>query len=143
MADLTKNSIPVVYDGETYEFRIPSLLNYAQIGVRARDLRQSDSPMSSGSDVGLDPITRLLFEGFAVFEKFLKAGPEWCWTKDDNQAPVCDSSKFPVDKLLTVLEVVRGFNEALEQFSGRRVGDGNAPSETPVAGQPDIEQKPV
>ena len=138
MSDLTKTTVDVVVNDETFVFRIPSVREFAKVGARAHELRRADSPSTNGSEWGLDPTSIDLYRGMALFEVLLeKADAKDNWPfSESNGKLVVDSSKFPPRVTFAVIQANRGFDEAYSRFLEGGDGDGKSSSEDTVVNQP-------
>lgn len=118
-AEVLTNTITVRHGSDEFTFRVPSPMEMASIGVRARALRMRADPVGGGSEWGLDELTSLIYRGCALFELLLvKATVEWPYTQT-KQGPVVDATKFPAAETLTLPEVYGGFEEQLATFHRR------------------------
>ena len=104
---------------EHFWFRLPGPRGLGQIGLRAAQLRRADAPGSTGTDIGLDPFTRDMYEGCAILETHLvraDALGNWPFSPDREGKPVVASDKFPAKAVKRVQEVREGFYKALDTF---------------------------
>lgn len=121
--DVLKTTIEIGYNGEVYVFKIPSPLDEIGIGSRQKAILLKSDETSNGDVAGLGSYERTLLTAMATFEKLIVRGTTatWVWTPDDKtRLPIVDSSKFPPDSLVTVLEVVSLFNVEFDNFLSER-----------------------
>lgn len=133
--DILKNTITIAYEGDDYEFRIPSLFDEMKIGVRARDIRRKIDPGSGGSDFGLDQNTLFMNRACATFETMLlKASTDWPFSKGPT-GPAVDSEQFPKEKAAVVIAVYQELQEKLMTFRAGRSTDKSPDPDKAVASQ--------
>ncbi len=119
MAEITDPSEITVTskEGNTFEFRIPTVMDQGKIGIKAKNLRKLTFPDSDGSEEGLDPETMHLFRALALFSVALvKSDAEWIWTTDKNGKPYFDPMTVPSKYFNTIMEVYLGYLEAQDSF---------------------------
>jgi hypothetical protein len=118
-------SIKSEIDSETYDFKIPSIKEQAQLGYRSASLRRKYDPDHVGALDGIDMATHLLITGCALFEQYLlTASQEWPFSRGDDGRPVVDHEKFPDDKDAVLREMAARYDAELARFrSGRRAVD--------------------
>lgn len=111
---------------EDFEFRVPTPLERAQIGVRCSALCRRFDPVA-GDIERVDYETWCLVRGIVVMEVLLeKANVTWPFSevKDSKgeASLLVDITRFPPGKENTIAEVGARFNEALDRFHGERAG---------------------
>lgn len=113
-----QNAIEVPFKGDTFSFRIPTILDEVKIGSRLREILRRADPESQGQVAGLDWMTFNRLEACAGFEILLeKASATWPFQEDSHTKRVTVSSAaFPPAQAETVLTVYQGFQEALRTF---------------------------
>lgn len=101
-----------------YEFRIPGIADNMKLGLYARALRRQYDPSGSGDLNGLDAETAMLSWACAAFETLLtSAGAKWPYSKSPvDGKPIVDHTKFPMDKLDTVIAVGFRLDAELARF---------------------------
>ena len=126
-APVLQNTLEVPYEGQTYVFRIPSPFDHIGIGARQREILRRIEPASGGDMTGLDAYTYNLLKALATFEKLLSKGTTatWVWTADAKGLPVVDSSSFPPETVLLVMNVVEEMERLLDIFLFGGTGDGD------------------
>lgn len=119
---------------EQFEFRVPTPLELARLGVREASIRRLVDPASGGWAQGLDDETFFLIRGMAVLELYLeKANVRWPYSevKEGSEAKVAvDITKFPPGKEPVIMEVGQRFKEALDRF--HREGSGHSRPAVPA-----------
>ena len=128
-ANVLQTTLEVPYEGQVYTFKIPSPFDHIGIGARQREILRRIEPTSGGDMTGLDAYTYNLLKALATFEKLITRGTTatWVWTADAKGLPVVDSSSFPPETVLLVMEVVNAFEVALDNHLFPGTGDGIAP----------------
>lgn len=109
-----KQTITVIYDGETYEFRVPSVADRIAMDGKAAKLRRDGDPDSMGLVYGYDPISLSYTMSLAKFSTLIKAGPPWVFTPDKDGKPIVDISKWPDN--VPIEEVVNELDKQLDEF---------------------------
>ena len=144
-ANVLQTTLEVPYEGQTYVFRIPTPYDHIGIGARQREILRRIEPASGGDMTGLDAYTYNLLKALATFEKLLVKGTTatWVWTADAKGLPVVDSSSFPPETVLLVMDVVNAFEVALDNHLFPGTGDGNAPGAETVASESNPASEPV
>ena len=121
MADLTQTTFDVSVGADTFIFKVPSVREYARLGIRSRELRRADSPTGTGDEWGLDGTTADLYRGMALFETLLQkadARDNWPYSTDDSGKPSVDSSKFPPQATQSVILAYQWFETQYQRFLG-------------------------
>ena len=136
-ANVLQNTIEVPYESETYVFRVPTPYDHIGIGARQREILRKIEPASGGDMTGLDAYTYTLLKALATFERLLCKGTTatWVWTADAKGLPVVDSSSFPPETVLLVMNVVEVFDQKVDSFLFDRPGDGDTPGAETVASE--------
>ena len=136
-SNVLQTTLEVPYEGQTYVFRIPSPFDHIGIGARQREILRRIEPASGGDMTGLDAYTYNLLKALATFEKLLSKGTTatWVWTADAKGLPVVDSSSFPPETVLIVMNVVEEMERLLDTFLFGGTGDGIAPVAETVASE--------
>ena len=138
-ANVLQTTLEVPYEGQVYTFKIPSPFDHIGIGARQREILRRIEPSSGGDMTGLDAYTYNLLKALATFERLLCKGTTatWVWTADAKGLPVVDSSSFPPETVLLVMNVVEEMERLLDTFLFGRPGDGVPPSAEVVASESD------
>jgi hypothetical protein len=111
-----------------YEFTIPGVAENIRLGMAAKAVRRRYDPTGSGDLVGIDQETLMLAWSCAAFETLLvSAGVKWPYTAGQDGKPAVDHTKFPVDKLDTVLMVGIQLDAELARFRAERTANWNTP----------------
>jgi hypothetical protein len=123
-------------DLEVFHFKMPSPRDLMKINTRAETLRRRDDPESQPSE---DFFTRYMYLGCALLEMLpfqADTQDDWPWSPSPTEKGklVVDSSKFPPGTEFRIVEVYRGFNDALATFHANRSGRGKSASTEAVAG---------
>ena len=136
-SNVLQTTLEVPYEGQVYTFKIPSPFDHIGIGARQREILRRIEPASGGDMSGLDAYTYNLLKALATFERLLCKGTTatWVWTADAKGLPVVDSSSFPPETVLLVMEVVNAFEVALDNHLFPGPGDGNAPGYETMASE--------
>ena len=144
-ANVLQNTIEVPYESETYVFRVPTPYDHIGIGARQREILRRIEPSSGGDMTGLDAYTYNLLKALATFEKLLVKGTTatWVWTADAKGLPVVDSSSFPPETVLLVMEVVNAFEVALDNHLFPGPGDGDTPGAETLESEQNPASEPV
>ena len=126
-ANVLQTTLEVPYESETYVFRIPTPFDHIGIGARQREILRRIEPASGGDMTGLDAYTYNLLKALATFEKLLSKGTTatWVWTADAKGLPVVDSSSFPPETVLLVMNVVEEMERLLDIFLFGGPGNGD------------------
>lgn len=106
--------ITVHYNGDTYEFKVPSVSDKVNIASSAAKLRRDGDPDGIGVAYGYDPMSLLYIQKLATFKVLIKAGPPWIFSPDKDKKPVVDIEKLPDD--FPIEEVMDQFDKELELF---------------------------
>lgn len=118
-----------------YEFRIPGTVEQMKLGMRARAIRRQNDPGGSGDLIGLDQDTAMLSWSFGAFEiLLLSSGAKWPYSKAEDGKPVVDYTKFPSDKVDTVMFVGYKLDAELARFREKRVANWNKAGQEAVDG---------
>ena len=144
-ANVLQNTIEVPYESETYVFRVPTPYDHIGIGARQREILRKIEPASGGDMTGLDAYTYTLLKALATFERLLCKGTTatWVWTADAKGLPVVDSSSFPPETVLLVMNVVEVFDQKVDSFLFDRPGDGDTPGAETLESESDTPVQPV
>lgn len=135
--DLLQTTLTVPVGNDKFEFRIPSLHDEIKIGGRVAALRRMNDPAWDGFTAGLDGATLMTLNACATFEVLLeRASAQWCFTPGADGKPYVDSSKFPTDKVATVLQAYGGFDVALTTFRQSGFANQKPVGAETVASQP-------
>jgi hypothetical protein len=144
-----KDTLEVQVQGEVYIFGIPALHDEIKLGLREREIRRQleremygDNYPALGEPTG-DNSTEFLVRTTAQFVQLLRKGPEWVYSTDRTGGPVIDFTKWPKNKVDTVVEVGVAYQAALRRF--RDGGDTDRPPAggEAVAGQSTIGDESV
>ena len=94
---------------------------------------------------GLDAYTYNLLKALATFERLLCKGTTatWVWTADAKGLPVVDSSSFPPETVLLVMNVVEEMERLLDIFLFSGTGDGEPTSAETLESESDTPVQPV
>ena len=144
-APVLQDKLEVPYESEVYVFKIPSPYDHIGIGARQREILRKIEPASGGDMTGLDAYTYTLLKALATFERLLCKGTTatWVWTADAKGLPVVDSSSFPPETVLLVMNVVEVFDQKVDSFLFGGTGDGEPTSAETLASEPDTPSKPI
>lgn len=138
-----KTEIEVSVQGDSFNFKVPTLHDEIKIGLRMKAIRsrytEADADgIKDTSDEGLDGWTNMMLRACANFEVLLKtSSAKWVFSSGKDGKPFVDSANFPSDKVNQVIEAHVAFNNDLATF--RKGGNPAQPpaDEKAVAGQPD------
>ncbi len=112
-----ENTITVDYEGSKFTFKIPSIMESARIGVRAKMMRKEVAPESDGSEDGLDIETIYIFKALSTFEILLKkTDAPWVFTPGEDGKPKIDVNKFEDKHLVSLIDVYLEYSTALRNF---------------------------
>ncbi len=130
-----KTTIEFSIDGIEYEFRIPGVRDSMALSYKARQVRRAADPEGVGDMTGIDNDTFFLAEGIAALELLLsRCSDTWPFSKDAAGNPVVDSSKFPPERVTTLIDIGMRFRTEVIRFrSGGNPGQRTAGTES-VAG---------
>lgn len=109
-----KQSITVNYNGEQFEFRIPSMKDKITIDGVAAKLRRDGDPDGIGLVYGYDPMALGFTIALAKFSTLIKGGPPWVYTPDKDGKPIIDINKWPDNT--PIEEVVAELDKQLDEF---------------------------
>ncbi len=134
--DFLNNQIVIrAKSGETFTFKVPSMMQFAAIGCAAAAMRRSLSPDGIGLISTLDRGTADAVWGFAMFEALLvKASVEWPFSKDADGKPVVKAANFGAEHTVEFEEVVALLDDALFQVRSGRVANGSSNTQQAVDG---------
>jgi len=109
-----------------YEFTVPGFVDQMKLGMYAKVIRRKYDPTGSGDLVGLDGETALLAWTIAAFEILLVgAGAKWPYSEGEDKKPVVDHTKWPHDKMETVLDVGARLDVEFLRFREARTAGWN------------------
>lgn len=148
MADILQNTVKITVEGEEFEFRVPSPLDVAKVGMRAAAIRRNADPDGIGFEDGLDIDTLLVVRAMATMDVLLeRSSAKWALSEiKDTQGNVkvgADSNKFPAHVTPMLPVIYQEVQEAIKRFLGRGTGNGVATGAEDMASQPDHPEKPV
>lgn len=130
-----KTTITAVVGDHNFEFKIPNLHDEIKIGSRMIKIRRSLDPDWDGT-TELEYNESVILRACAVFEVLLQRSSEtWIFTPDTTGKPVVDSSKFPEDKAMEVMDAYRGYGEQLRTFREGGVADKPLPPKEAMASE--------
>jgi hypothetical protein len=110
-----KNQIEVMYENQSYTFKIPSIKDRIRIAGVAADLRKSADPQGNGITLGYDPTTVLFTDTVATLMVLLiTTSAPWVYTIGLDGKPTIDLDKWP--DTVPVMEVIDQFNKELDKF---------------------------
>lgn len=122
--DALKTTLEIPFKGETFEFRIPTVLDDIKVGSRIREILRKADPESMGQVAGLDWATFNKLEACAGFELLLKSSSaKWPWTENAQKQVIVDSTLFPAEHNEDITAIYQGFSEALRRFRNDRAVD--------------------
>jgi hypothetical protein len=138
--DVTTTTLDVKHDGHEYTFRIPGPMDQVAIGVRKRDLARKSLKDNFVDLDGLDWPTHNLLRSLATFELlFVNSTASWMLSKGPAGKPIVDSTTFPPQATTLVLEVIQGFDSALDTFLSPGDKQQDASGGENLASQPNPE----
>ena len=118
--DVLKTTLEVRVGEDVFEFKIPTIHQEIQIGIRANDLRRKLGNTDS-SAYGVDGETLVELRACACFELLLvRSSEKWPWTEDKGKVEV-KSENFPIERFNDVILAYQGFQEALSTFREKRL----------------------
>lgn len=137
MTDLVQRILEATFEGVKYEFRIPSMHDEINIGMRAREIRRKivGADGDAGED-GLDWNTVYLCRCSATMEVLLARGPQWVFSAGPDGKPIVDSAQWAPENIDDVLGAVGAFRTAHNTFRNKGTANKPAPGTEAVAGQP-------
>lgn len=122
-AKILQKTLTVKYDGNEYEFKIPSFKDRLEITQLSQSLQSKYSPRDVDDMGGMmfpDLATGALFDAYAAFKHLLvRTSATWVFGPDANAKPTMDIGEWPSDA--PVMEVVGEFYKELATF--RKGGD--------------------
>lgn len=133
------NSVTITVDGKDFQFRVPSPLDTARIGMVSASIRRRLDPDGVGSEEALDPSTALVIRGMAMMEVLLeKSSATWAFSEVKDAKGVTkiavDAGKFPPAATALLPAIYMEAQDAIARFLNPGAGDGIAPSAESVAG---------
>jgi hypothetical protein len=135
--DVLKTTIESKVGDHIFVFKIPSLHDEIRVGSKMGSLRRKIDPDWDGA-TELEYNEAFLLRACATFECLRQQSSEkWVWAVSNQGKPICDSSKFPEDKVLEVVEAYRGYGDQLRTFRQAGLAGQQLPAQETVESKSD------
>lgn len=136
MTDALNKTISVPVGTDTFEFRLPTIMDEIRIGVRMRDIRRAAiGPVGDVSDIGIDSMTHYSTSAAATLEILLVASSAtWPFSEGPDKKPVVDATKFPVENTGDVIDAYTAYLEGVSTFRKKGPPDPGSLTQKVVAG---------
>lgn len=141
MADVNTNEVVVEHNGDTFNFRVPSLRDEARTAAYIQGLIMSDTDNPVVKESSLDEMAQLGYRTLALFQlQLLKSSARWAFRENpQTKAPEPDLDHLPPDSSVIYMKYITEVNKFFQAGAANR----NAPSQPTVAGESSSESKPV
>lgn len=131
MPDILDNTVTVTVGGDTFEFRLPSPLDMAKIGMVASSIRREADPAGLGYEEGLDWQTAVLIRAMATMVVLLeRSSAKWAFSEVRDAKGVAtvsvDHKKFPPKASLVLPEIYDKLQEEVSRFLSGGTANGDA-----------------
>lgn len=133
MPDILDNFVTVKVGEDTFEFRLPSPLDMAKIGMVATAIRRESDPSGLGYEDGLDFNSAILIRAMATMVVLLeRSSAKWPFSevRDAKGAATVgvDYKKFPPKSALILPEIYDKLQEEVTRFLDGGVANGDTSS---------------